>query len=83
MHSPQRFLSLAEVAQLPPVRPHEAPAEEIVNTSFSSIDGLLRRGQRITGLATHYSRLDEMTSGLQPSDLIILAGLRWARLPSL
>jgi replicative DNA helicase len=49
-------------------------AEEIVNTSFRSIDGLLQRGQRITGLATHYSRLDEMTSGLQPSDLIILAG---------
>jgi replicative DNA helicase len=42
-------------------------AEEIVNTSFGSIDGLLQRGQRITGL-------DEMTSGLQPSDLIILAG---------
>jgi len=49
-------------------------AEEIVNTSFGSIDGLLQRGQSITGLATHYSRLDEMTSGLQPSDLIILAG---------
>jgi len=49
-------------------------AEEIVNTSFGSIDGLLQRGQRITGLATHYCRLDEMTSGLQPSDLIILAG---------
>ena len=35
---------------------------------------LLQRGQRITGLATHYERLDELTSGLQPSDLIIIAG---------
>jgi len=49
-------------------------AEEIVNISFGSIDGLQQRGQRITGLATHYGRLDKMTSGLQPSDLIILAG---------
>jgi replicative DNA helicase len=48
--------------------------EEIVTTSFGSVDGLLQRGQRISGLATHYARLDEMTSGLQPSDLIILAG---------
>src|ERR1022692_644658 len=48
--------------------------EEIVNSSFGSMDALLQRGQRISGLATHYDRLDELTSGLQPSDLIILAG---------
>ena len=48
--------------------------EEIVNTSFGSMDALLQRGRRTSGLATHYSSLDEMTSGLQPSDLIILAG---------
>ena len=33
----------------------------------------LQRGQRITGIATHYADLDEMTSGLQRSDLIIIA----------
>ena len=31
------------------------------------------RGQEITGLATHYTLLDKMTSGFQPSDLIIIA----------
>jgi len=46
---------------------------EIVRDSFGSIDALLQRGQRITGLATHYTDLDEMTSGLQKSDLVILA----------
>jgi replicative DNA helicase len=46
---------------------------EIVKDSFGSIDKLLERGQRITGLATHYADLDEMTSGLQRSDLVILA----------
>jgi len=46
---------------------------EIVKGSFGSVDALLERGQRITGLATHYTDLDEMTSGLQKSDLVILA----------
>ncbi len=47
--------------------------QEIVKNSFGSVDALLQRGQRITGLATHYPDLDEMTSGLQRADLIILA----------
>jgi replicative DNA helicase len=47
--------------------------QDIVKESFGSVDALLQRGQRITGLATHYTDLDEMTSGLQRSDLIIIA----------
>jgi replicative DNA helicase len=47
--------------------------QEIIKESFGSIDALLQRGQRITGLETYYTDLDEMTSGLQPSDLVILA----------
>ena len=47
--------------------------QEIVRESFGSVDALLQRGQRITGLATHYVDLDEMTSGLQRSDLVIIA----------
>ena len=47
--------------------------QEIMRDSFGGIDELLRRGQRVTGLATHYTDLDEMTSGLQRSDLVILA----------
>jgi replicative DNA helicase len=47
--------------------------QDIVKESFGSVDALLQRGQRITGLATHYVDLDEMTSGLQKSDLVILA----------
>ena len=46
---------------------------EIVQESFGSIDALYARGRRITGLATHFDKLDEMTSGLQPSDLVIIA----------
>jgi replicative DNA helicase len=47
--------------------------QEIVKESFGSVDALLQRGQRITGLATHYTDLDEITSGLQGSDMIIIA----------
>src|SRR5581483_2795046 len=46
---------------------------EIVRESFGSVDALLQRGQRITGLETHYVDLDEKTSGLQKSDLVIIA----------
>jgi len=48
--------------------------QDIVKESFGSVDALLQRGQRITGLETHYADLDEKTSGLQKSDLIIIAG---------
>jgi replicative DNA helicase len=50
--------------------------QEIVRETFGSVDALLQRGQRITGLATHYTDLDEMTSGLQRSDLVIIAARR-------
>jgi replicative DNA helicase len=45
----------------------------IVRASFGSLDSLYSRGQEITGLRTHYTLLDRLTSGLQPSDLIIVA----------
>ncbi len=47
--------------------------QEIVRESFGSIDALLQRGQRITGLATHFDELDSLTCGLQRSDLVIIA----------
>ena len=46
---------------------------DIVKGSFGSVDALLQRGKRITGLETHYTDLDALTSGFQPSDLIIIA----------
>src|SRR5258708_2627029 len=46
---------------------------EIVAGSFGSIDKLYEQGQRITGLETHFEDLDNLTSGLQKSDLIIIA----------
>jgi replicative DNA helicase len=45
---------------------------EIVASSFGTIDKLYEQGQEITGLRTHYTELDRMTSGLQDSELIIV-----------
>jgi len=55
------FLGVLEI-----VRDKHDSADEYLNS-------FLQRGKRITGLATHYSDLDEMTSGLQAADLIIVA----------
>jgi replicative DNA helicase len=46
---------------------------EIFKTHYGTLDDLLKRGQRITGLETHYEDLDNLTSGFQPSDLVIIA----------
>jgi replicative DNA helicase len=46
---------------------------EIVASSFGSIDALYEQGREVTGLATHYIEFDKMTSGLQKSELIIIA----------
>jgi replicative DNA helicase len=46
---------------------------DIVKSSFGTIDVLFDRGQRVTGVETGFVDLDNMTSGLQPGELIIIA----------
>ena len=46
---------------------------QIVGESFGSIDQLYEQGREITGLETHYTEFDRMTSGLQKADLMIIA----------
>ncbi|KTD42076.1 replicative DNA helicase [Legionella parisiensis] len=48
--------------------------KSVLVRAVEKIDALYHNGDAITGLATGLSDLDEMTSGLQPSDLIIVAG---------
>ena len=56
------------------VRPSFHPIKDIIKSSFKTIEKLYEKRQLITGVATGFSRLDELTSGLQPSELIIVAG---------
>ncbi|MBI1941790.1 MAG: replicative DNA helicase [Acidobacteria bacterium] len=46
---------------------------DIVKSSFGTIDVLFDRGQRVTGIETGFVDLDNMTSGLQPGELVIIA----------
>ena len=45
----------------------------IAERSLAKIEELSRRRELVTGIATDYLLLDQMLSGLQPSDLVILA----------
>jgi replicative DNA helicase len=56
------------------VRPSFYPLKEIIKSSFKTIERLYEKRQLITGVPTGFTKLDELTSGLQPSDLIIIAG---------
>ena len=50
-----------------------ASLEDIVAGSFGTIDALYQQAREVTGLETHYTEFDKMTSGLQKSDLVIIA----------
>lgn len=50
------------------------PINEIVKRSFAAIDAAYRSSSTITGVSTGFSKIDNLTSGFQRSDLIIIAG---------
>lgn len=49
------------------------PISEVILTTVSKIDFLYGNKGQITGIPTSFSDLDKLTSGLQPSDLILVA----------
>jgi replicative DNA helicase len=46
---------------------------DLVNANFALIDQAVQRKQLVTGVPTGFIELDEMMSGMQPSDFIIVA----------
>ncbi len=50
------------------------PIKDILAKAVTRITELHETGDSITGVSTGFKDLDEMTSGLQPADLIIVAG---------
>ncbi|MBU0566567.1 replicative DNA helicase [bacterium] len=48
--------------------------KDMLHDSFEVIEELARRKEHITGVPTGFIDLDNLTSGFQPSDLIIIAG---------
>jgi len=55
------------------VRQGFVTVKELVQKNYERLEKLVSEGRTVTGLATGYHSLDEMTSGLQPSELVILA----------
>jgi replicative DNA helicase len=50
------------------------PVKELLVAALDRIDTLFQQDNPLTGVSTGYYELDNMTSGLQPSDLVIVAG---------
>ena len=50
------------------------PLKDVIRTSIETIDQLYQRKEHVTGLATGFKEFDIKTAGLQPSDLIVIAG---------
>jgi len=55
-------------------RPSFFSTKEIVKDTIKTIENLFARDEQVTGVPTGFKDLDEMTSGLQGGDLIIVAG---------
>lgn len=50
------------------------PLKDVVKASFKTIEQLYEKKELVTGCPTGFKELDRLTSGLQSSDLIIIAG---------
>ncbi|MEE8410836.1 MAG: replicative DNA helicase [Myxococcota bacterium] len=66
----------AKIFEITRDREHKGfvPIKEVVKDAFKRIEKLYERKESITGIGTGFVDLDRITSGLQPSDLIIVAG---------
>ena len=74
---PETLIDLAQ-SQIFEIAEQKVPSgflgiKDIVKSSFGTIDVLFDRGQRVTGIETGFVDLDNMTSGLQAGELIIVA----------
>ncbi len=73
-----RFLDTAEqiIFQISEKRIKQSfyPVKEIVKESFKAIESLYEKKELLTGVPSGFRDLDRLTCGLQPADLIIVAG---------
>ena len=50
------------------------PIKEILQDSFEKIESLYHRGEFITGVPSGFDEFDDITTGFQPTELIVIAG---------
>lgn len=68
--SEQSIFSIAESK----VKTAYSTSKKLVEEVFEHLEKRVGRQELVTGVPTGYHKFDEMTAGLQPSDLIIIAG---------
>jgi replicative DNA helicase len=56
------------------VRPSFVRIDSLLHAAFKKIDTLHEQRTTVTGVSTGFTDLDELTAGLQPSDLVIVGG---------
>jgi replicative DNA helicase len=62
------------IAEQTPSQGGPTSIKSVLMKAVEKIDELYHKGSAITGMPTGLNDLDKMTSGLQPSDLVIVAG---------
>lgn len=67
-HAQSQLLAVGDRGQGGPQR-----ASEYLGAWADQLEARYRRGSEITGLSTGYADVDQLTAGLQPADLVILA----------
>jgi len=55
------------------IRTSYSPLKDIVKKSIENIERFQEYREMVTGVASHYTDLDKLTAGFQPSDLIIIS----------
>ncbi|MEA3366294.1 MAG: replicative DNA helicase, partial [Candidatus Hydrogenedentes bacterium] len=63
------IFAIAEKRQLNPIQ----PVSQLLQPAVEKIESIIKSHSGITGIATGFDKLDELLSGLQESDMIILA----------
>ncbi len=63
-----------QIAEARPKSGGPIALNQLLASTVDTIDMLYNSDSQITGLSTGFADLDEKTSGLQPSDLVIVAG---------
>jgi replicative DNA helicase len=48
--------------------------KEVVSASYKELEEMAGKGSHLTGLTSGYEEFDKLTTGLQPSELIVVAG---------
>lgn len=66
----QRILGVSDFR----INPSFHKIGDVVQDSIKTVEKLYEQKEPVTGVASGFNRLDDLTAGFQPSDLIIIAG---------